>query len=473
MNRHAGPFIAVAVMAVLVLALPTVATGARFPTSMLRHRMPEPAFRSAAMPTDSASDPDGDGLGTWFELRYGLDPNDPDSNGDGIRDGAEDPDGDGLSNAGEQRFGTDPQLTDSDHDGISDWAEDSDGDGRPNGLQQDERGLPANLVPSLQTAFVDAPASYRDGCHLGGADVKPKAGCLYGDPAGSITVVLYGDLHAAAWLPAITAVGARQGWRVVSVTRSACPAADVTPALNGTVDKHCTTWHKNALAYIAGLHADLVIASSYERYPLATNGRPAPARRWGHLWQAGLTRTLLSLDELADSVIYLDEVPHQAGLMGCLQAHSTDIARCERRRSTALAHSWRSLDIKAAAAASVSEATVTGLVCPYDPCPVVVDSHLIYRDDTHITATYSRVLAPGLERIIDADASLPATTQGVSYARAAPASLVPRPQVAADDARPGVRPSAGRGHAVASSVAFRRDGEDLSHGLASGNPSGW
>ena len=108
------------------------------------------------------SDSDGDGLVNWQEAVYGTDPDDPDTdqdgigdleeieylgsdalnpdtNGNGILDGDEDPDEDGLTNAQEALFGSHPYLKDSDGDGLTDAEElnlgtnplnpDTDGDG--------------------------------------------------------------------------------------------------------------------------------------------------------------------------------------------------------------------------------------------------------------------------------------------------------------------------------------------------------
>ncbi|MHA1866479.1 MAG: hypothetical protein ACTSXD_00275, partial [Candidatus Heimdallarchaeaceae archaeon] len=84
---------------------------------------------------DSSSDPDFDGLTNLEEYLSNTDPNDSDTDGDGIDDGDE-----------VNTYGTDPTLSDTDGDGIPDgWevendldpltddsAEDPDGDGLTN-----------------------------------------------------------------------------------------------------------------------------------------------------------------------------------------------------------------------------------------------------------------------------------------------------------------------------------------------------
>lgn len=49
----------------------------------------------------------------------------------------------------------------------------------------------------------------------------------------------------------------------------------------------------------------------------------------------------------------------------------------------------------------------TGRVCRGDPCPGVVDGMIVFRDTRHITATFSRSMAPDLDgilaRIIEVD----------------------------------------------------------------------
>jgi hypothetical protein len=85
-------------------------------------------------PSVAGQDPDHDGLTNLEEFQQGTDPNNPDTDGDGISDGDEvhkyhtdplnpDTDGDGLSDGEEIRLGTNPLNPDTDGDGIPDGIE--------------------------------------------------------------------------------------------------------------------------------------------------------------------------------------------------------------------------------------------------------------------------------------------------------------------------------------------------------------
>jgi parallel beta-helix repeat protein len=107
---------------------------------------------------DSQADPDGDSLTNVDEYVNGCNPNDPDTDDDGLTDFEEvvsygtdplsaDSDGDGLTDIEEVRdYGTDPLSDDSDEDGLTDFEEvnvyhtdplsdDSDSDGMPDGWE--------------------------------------------------------------------------------------------------------------------------------------------------------------------------------------------------------------------------------------------------------------------------------------------------------------------------------------------------
>lgn len=115
-----------------------------------------------AMP---CTDPDQDCLSDEMEVLLGLDPNDSDSDDNGVPDGLEDADNDLVVNRLEEALGTNPQLADSDLDSVSDGDEilryrslptlpDTDGDGTLDGQQDQDNDTLLDLAEDLNGNYV-------------------------------------------------------------------------------------------------------------------------------------------------------------------------------------------------------------------------------------------------------------------------------------------------------------------------------
>lgn len=92
--------------------------------------------------TDGNKDEDGDGVDNKDEKDNGTNPFNPDTDGDGKKDGEDDVnnndvDNDGVNDADEKDAGLDPNKNDTDGNGTSDGDEDTDGDGISNKDESD------------------------------------------------------------------------------------------------------------------------------------------------------------------------------------------------------------------------------------------------------------------------------------------------------------------------------------------------
>ena len=87
-------------------------------------------------------DKDHDGLKNRWEVQVAnTDPNDADTDNDGVTDGKENPDRDGLRNVGEQKHGSDPLDSDSDDDSLTDGYEVHSSHTDPDDEDSDDDGL--------------------------------------------------------------------------------------------------------------------------------------------------------------------------------------------------------------------------------------------------------------------------------------------------------------------------------------------
>lgn len=354
-------------------------------------------------PVAAATDSDRDSLTNAWEMQHGLNPNRRDTNVDGVRDPAEDRDNDRLSNRGEQRFGSDPNDPDTDNDGIDDGSEDANGNGVSNAKEQDRRPLPADLVPPLKAARQDRAPSYYDGCHSGPEEAAIHP-CVYGDAGGSRTIAIFGDSHAQQWIPGLIRAANQRGWRIVAITKSACPSVHVPFQAIAFPDSGpaCETWRMRGEAWLRSHPPDVLIVSNSRGYRVTDeNGKRLRGSAWEERWKAGLAETLDNVPA-PSAIVVLGDSPHlKDDPPRCLAGSGVRISDCQTARKVA----WRTEhdDTEAAAAADAGARFVSlnDRICSYDPCPVVVNQLLMWRNNSHLTATYTAELAPAFAEIVE------------------------------------------------------------------------
>lgn len=359
-----------------------------------------PAPSTTPSPSTSSADSDGDELTDAWETQWGLtDPGKADSNGNGVPDSAEDPDGDGLSNLAEQHFGTNPGVADTNGNGIPDGLDDSNGNGIPDGLEQDRRPVPANLNPSLADAPNDKATSYSNGCHTfqGSATIHP---CVYGDAAGTTTIAVFGDSHALQWVPGLTRAATANHWRLLAITKSGCPSVDVIFDSRAFPNDRvaCQQWRRRATGWLGTHVPDLIIVANSRGYNIVDKGgHPRPL---DPAWQVGLARTLVALPQTARRVV-LGDTPH-LGLdpVPCLAMHPTNISACETGRGLAENRQHDDAERATATANGASFVSLNALVCSYDPCPLIEGNVLVWRNASHLTATWVSQLWPSLAALV-------------------------------------------------------------------------
>ncbi|MEV8225485.1 acyltransferase family protein [Streptomyces sp. NPDC079167] len=264
--------------------------------------------------------------------------------------------------------------------------------------------LPGNLAPSLPEVKSSRSAVYRDGCHVDRAATGTRP-CVYGDPASSRTVVLFGDSHAAQWFPALQRLATTRGWKLVPLTKASCKVADLTTVYDHKPYTACDTWRSDAVARIRALRPDLVVASSSDA---GDPVRPAadPLRQW----TTGFESTFRDLRASGTRVAALLDTPWPKGdPVDCAARNSLQLHACANHLPDAIHDATRGRAVRAAA--SATDTTVidpTPWVCAPRTgfCPVVVGDTAVHRDDSHLSEAYAAalapVLAPTLDRLVDA-----------------------------------------------------------------------
>ena len=259
--------------------------------------------------------------------------------------------------------------------------------------------VPADLVPGLVDARDDLPVIYSDGCHVDIPATVPATPCVFGDPDGAETIVLFGDSHAAQWFPTLERIANERDWRLLSMTKSGCSSVDV-PVWNTILDRpyeECTAWRAAVVNEIGRADPALVAISNAHRYSLALDAELAWSTDHEDVWSAGLSRTLDQLSGEADAVVLIGDTPLMTDDPPvCLSKRLDDASACATSMTSAVPRIRLAEDLRIAAATGATFVDPTPWLCPTDPCPVVIGRFLVYRDRHHMTATFARALGPRL-----------------------------------------------------------------------------
>jgi hypothetical protein len=185
----------------------------------------------------------------------------------------------------------------------------------------------------------------------------------------------------------------------VSLTKSSCPASiiePVDPAL-GRRYVECSTWARDALADIKRLQPEMVVVSVYrghlERLDAAGLAR----------WHEGVERLVAEIGPFTRQLILLADVPRPGfNVPNCLARADWQGADSDRCAFAATPEPANGLWARSGPARhNVRVVEPRTRVCPGEPCQVERGRVVLYTDSNHLTATFSRSLAPDLAGLID------------------------------------------------------------------------
>jgi peptidoglycan/LPS O-acetylase OafA/YrhL len=253
--------------------------------------------------------------------------------------------------------------------------------------------------PNPLKAWADRGESFADGCLVGIPGTNSNR-CLYGDPDGKRTLILFGDSHAMQYFPPLQAVAKRNHLRLIALTKAECTPAEVE-VQSMVADREysqCDAWREEELERIEmAARSTVVVMSSDTAYtPYGEDGEQLSGPAAADAMEAGYVATLQRLHKLGlrtvvirDTPVAPDEIP------ACVSEHLDDLASCDFRHTP----TWeKEFERRAAQRAPGSHLIdLTPEICPQGICRSVIGNALVYRDDNHLTATFARTLSPWIE----------------------------------------------------------------------------
>jgi len=262
------------------------------------------------------------------------------------------------------------------------------------------------FVPDLDLVRGDIPEVYALGCHVprDRADINP---CIFEYPptdgTTSKTVMLIGDSHAAHWLPALREIGAKENWTVITHTKSSCPFVGIPLIVAQTEYPECQQWNEAVAEDVLARQPDLVVTSMItNHFAVGARGQEDNQDRLA----TGLVQTWQRLTDQGIQIAAIRGTPRMGQLVpNCIAENPLNPESCAIDRATAVNHGGAVPMAVDRSNGQVSLIDMTDVFCGDSTCQPIVGNVLVYRDESHITKTYMKTVAPVLEdrlsRLVD------------------------------------------------------------------------
>jgi len=241
--------------------------------------------------------------------------------------------------------------------------------------------LPNGKSVSIEEVMTK-PKVYLDDCHVNNGEVL-SGDCTYGDKSSNKTIVLYGDSHAAQWFPALEKLANENGLRLLSLTKSACPSAEVRKVQIGAYkNRECFEWRENSIKRMQQMKPAAIILSGFQHFDVPDN---FPSRQsW---WAEGQKLAYAHLVGASSKLIYISDTPHpKRNIANCLAANGG--AKCDDTEKSDPQISGGFIKVNP-----------TDWFCT-NKCPAVVNGIVAYRDASHISVEMSQALAGKLGNVL-------------------------------------------------------------------------
>jgi peptidoglycan/LPS O-acetylase OafA/YrhL len=238
---------------------------------------------------------------------------------------------------------------------------------------------------------------------------EARTPCVLGDANASTVIALLGDSHAEHWLGGLDRAGREHGWRIDAMVKGGCPVADMTELGSERFARYyrqCARYREAMLRRIIAMRPAAVVLSSWDHY-IPPDGNAEDWQVSPAMWERGLRRTYARLAAAGIGTIVLRDVPRTGfDVPACLSRRAARLpfARdCTYDRAMSLSRIAIAAQDRAARGLPVILLDMNDQVCETARCGVVRNGAIVFTDDNHLTATFSRSLAPVLgERIAEA-----------------------------------------------------------------------
>jgi peptidoglycan/LPS O-acetylase OafA/YrhL len=244
--------------------------------------------------------------------------------------------------------------------------------------------------PNPFQAYEDRPP--RDDCLVEQAQDRTPDTCVYG-PDDGVRAVLFGDSHAEQWLPLVQSVAQDNNWRLYQFTKAACPAPALQPRDGRTdpfVRPNCLNWRADAIKRIEATKPKYIVVTSLSIYvPDYQELKVA--------WE----QTLAQLRSTGAQLLYIRDTPYpNRHVPECISGAMDNWTKCDfdlnnmHRIEPIVTDQLRGENL------DIPIFDFTSYLCDGTVCHGARNGVLLFRDNSHLTATAARVLTEAFRQMV-------------------------------------------------------------------------
>ncbi|MHA3724037.1 acyltransferase family protein [Leucobacter sp. HY1910] len=250
--------------------------------------------------------------------------------------------------------------------------------------------------PAPSAAYVDRPEIYRIGADcMQTVGNKPGSGEVLscdlddyrtGEDDSSKTVVMTGGSHVVQWYPAMKKIAQAQHWRLVVIDKNGCKLTSEAE------QSSCAEWNSNAIDVIASYHPDLVFTlGSATEINEKDRILPGAVSAWGQLATKGIP-----VVGIRDTPRLPFKVPE------CVASNGINSTNCRYPREDIYSDNLEA-DYPGELPENFTLLDITDAVVRESSFVPIIGNVLVYRDHSHLTATYAatttQILENGLRNV--------------------------------------------------------------------------
>ncbi|MHC5796974.1 acyltransferase family protein [Lacisediminihabitans sp. FW035] len=251
--------------------------------------------------------------------------------------------------------------------------------------------VPVGIDPTLAGAAGDTGELSKNGCQ------QSKSGeavlrCAFGEPSSDFVMVLFGDSHAGRWFPALDAVAQARGVRLETFTKSGCRSEETDALWDASENPSCAGWRAAVVKRLVAEKPDVIVVTNHLGPSSGTNDGAVHSD-----WERAAASLRDRLPAASRVVTIADTPQFAASPVDCLSAHLSDASKCSAARDSVFNEAISSAQSDVARRAGGGFVDLSDYFCGPASCPPIIGSTLVYSDEHHMTATFSRQLAPALD----------------------------------------------------------------------------